>query len=54
MVSTTRAASRRRCESQQRAHRLGLDRDQAHVVRQHVVQLAGDPDALGGGAGGGL
>ena len=29
-----------------RAERLGLDDDQAHVVRDDVVQLLGDPHAL--------
>jgi hypothetical protein len=31
-----------RARGQQRADRLGLHRDQAHVMRDHVVQLAGD------------
>ena len=29
-----------------RAERLGLDDDQAHVVRDDVVELLGDPHAL--------
>jgi hypothetical protein len=42
----------RRARRQQRADRLGLHRHQADMVGDHVVQFAGDPDALGGGSGG--